>query len=87
MDELSTKLRVCFNEESLPITYDNFRHKSLVRHKSKSPNWEGSQPIRYNANFSQKENMHLIDVKYNITYQNNPRGGGGGGGDSGQTTS
>ena len=34
MDELSTKL-VCFNQERLPITYHDFRHKSLVRPKSK----------------------------------------------------
>ena len=26
---------VYFNQESLPITYHNFRHKSLVRPKSK----------------------------------------------------
>ena len=30
--------KVCFNQERLPITYHNFRHKSLVRPKSKSPN-------------------------------------------------
>ena len=29
---------VCFNQERLPITYHNFRHKSLVKPKSKSPN-------------------------------------------------
>ena len=61
---------VCFNQERLPITYHNFRHKSLVRPKSKSPNWQGSQPISYKANFSQRETMHLLDVKFNITYQN-----------------
>ena len=37
--------KVCFNQERLPITYRNFRHKSLVRPKSKSPNWQGYQPI------------------------------------------
>ena len=63
--------KVCFNQERLPITYHNFRHKSLVRPKSKSPNWQGSQPISYKANFSQRETMHLLDVKFNITYQNN----------------
>ena len=62
---------VCFNQESLPITYYNFHHKSLVRPKSKSPNWQGSQPISYKTNFSQKESMHLIDIKFKITYQNN----------------
>ena len=29
---------VCFNQERLPITYHNFRHKSLVRPKRRSPN-------------------------------------------------
>ena len=29
---------VCFKQERLLITYHNFRHKSLVRLKSKSPN-------------------------------------------------
>ena len=27
--------KVCFNQQSLPITYDNFRHKSLDRLKTK----------------------------------------------------
>ena len=61
---------VLFNQESLPITYDNFRHKSLVRPKSKSPNWQGSQLIRYKTKFSQRDNIYLVDLKYNITYQN-----------------
>ena len=52
---------VCFNQESLPITYYNFHHKSLVRPKSKSPNWQGFQPISYKANFSQRDQMHLED--------------------------
>ena len=39
--------------------------------KSKSPNWQQSQPIRYKANFSLRETMQLLDVKFNITYQNN----------------
>ena len=29
---------VCFNQESLPLTYQNFHHQRLVRPKSKSPN-------------------------------------------------
>ena len=62
---------VCFNQESLPITYYSFHHKSLVRPKSKSPNWQRYQPISYKANFSQRETMHISDVKFNITYQNN----------------
>ena len=62
---------VCFNQESLPITYYDFHHKSLVRLKSKSPNWQRSQSISYKANFLQRETMHLLDVKFDITYQNN----------------
>ena len=44
--------KVCFNQESLPITYHHFYHKSLVRPKSKSPNGQGSQPISYISFFS-----------------------------------
>ena len=62
---------VCFNQKSLPISYHNFWHKSLVTPKSKSPNWQGSQPMTCKANFSQKERMHLIDAKFDITYENN----------------
>ena len=62
---------VCFNQESLPITYYNFHHKCLVRPKSKFLNWQGSQPISYMASFSQKEGMNLVNVKFNLTYQNN----------------
>ena len=62
---------VCFNQESLPITYYNFLHKNLVRPKSKSPNLQGSQRVSYKTNFSQKESMHLIDIKFKIAYENN----------------
>ena len=51
---------VSFNQESLPITYHNFRHQSLVRPKSKSPNWQESQ----------KDKIHSEDHKHDITYQN-----------------
>ena len=54
---------VCFNQESLPITYRNFRHKSMVRPKSKSPNWQESQPISYMATISQRDNIYLVDHK------------------------
>ena len=36
--------KVCFNQKRLKITCHNFRHKSLVRLKSKSQNWQGPQP-------------------------------------------
>ena len=58
---------ICFNQESLPITYYNFHHKNLVRPKIKSPNWQGSQRVSYKTNFSQKESMHLIHIKFKTT--------------------
>ena len=61
---------VCFKQESLPTTYRNFRQKSLVKPKSKSLNWQVFQPISYKAKFSQRDNIYLVDLKYNITYQN-----------------
>ena len=64
-------VEVCFNQERLTITYQNLRRKSLVRLKTKFPNWQGAQPISYKATFSQKESMYLIDFKLNINYQNN----------------
>ena len=66
--------KVCFNQERLPITYHIFRYKRLVRPKSKSRNWQGSQPLNYKAKFSQRDNIYLVDLKYNITYQNIRRG-------------
>ena len=59
---------VSFNQESLTITYHNFRRKSLVRLKSKSPNRQGSQPRSYKAKFSQRDTKYLADLKCNITY-------------------
>ena len=64
-------IKFYFHQESLPITYHNFLHQSLVRTKGKSSNEKGSQPISYKANFSQKETMNLIDLKFNLTHQNN----------------
>ena len=51
-------------------TYQNFRHKRLVRQGSKCLNWQRSQPRSYKAKFSQSHNIYLVDFKYNITYQN-----------------
>ena len=50
--------------------YQNFRDKRLVRPGSKCPNWQRPQPITYKAKFSQRYNIYLLDLKYNITYQN-----------------
>ena len=63
-------LEVSFNQESLPIIYHNFHHKCLVRPKSKFPNWQISQSISHKANLLQRDKIHLVDRKYNITYQN-----------------
>ena len=54
------KISVYFNQESF-------------RPKSKYSNSKGEQPIIYKANFSLKGTMYLIDVKFNITYQNKQR--------------
>ena len=62
--------KVCFNQERWLISYHNFRHKSLVRPKSKSPNWQESQPISYKAKFSRRDNTYLVQHNYNLTYQN-----------------
>ena len=50
-------------------TYQNFRYKRLVRPRSKCPKWQRSQPISYKAKFSHRDNIYLVDLKYNITYQ------------------
>ena len=31
---------------------------------------KGSQPINYKAIFSQRDNIYLVDLKCNVTYQN-----------------
>ena len=49
-------------------TYQYFRDKSLIRPESKYSN--RPQPISYKTKFSQRDNIHLVDLKYNITYQN-----------------
>ena len=51
-------------------TCQNFRDKRLVRPGSKYPIRQRSQLITYKAKFSQIDNIYLIDLKYNITYQN-----------------
>ena len=56
-----------FDQESLPITYYNFHHKSLVRPTTKSPNWQRSQPISYKANLSQRETAPTrCQIQYNL---------------------
>ena len=73
MDELSTKAfyKVCFNQERLPITYHNFRHQSQSYPKVNPEIEKDPNPLRSKANFSREETLHLIDVKFNINYQNN----------------
>ena len=58
-------------------TYQIFRDKRLVTPGSKYAIWQRSQPISYKAKFLQRDNVYLVDFKYNITYQN-IRGGRGG---------
>ena len=51
-------------------TCQNFCDKRLARPGSKHPIWQRSQPIGYKTKFSQRDNICLVDFKYNITYQN-----------------
>ena len=51
-------------------TYQNFRDKRLVRPGSKCPNLQRSQTISYKTKFSQRDNIYLVYLKCNITYQN-----------------
>ena len=61
-------VKFVLTKKRLPITYHNFHHKSLVIPKSKSPNWQGSQPISYKANFSTERNHAPIrcQIQYNL---------------------
>ena len=62
--------RVLCNRDTVSNrNYQNFRDKRQVRPGSKCPNWQRSQPISYKAKFSQRYNIYLVDLKYNITYQ------------------
>ena len=51
-------------------TYQNFRDKRLVRPGSRCPNLQRSQTISYKTKFSQRDNIYLVYLKCNITYQN-----------------
>ena len=49
---------VCFNQDCLPITYHNCRHKRLVRPKSKLTRISTHKP---QGHFSHRDKMHLAD--------------------------
>ena len=51
-------------------TYQNFCDKRLVRPGSKCPNLQRSQTISYKTKFWQRDNIYLVYLKSNITYQN-----------------
>ena len=63
---------LCIRDTVSNKTYQNFRDKRLVRPKSKYPIWQRSRPISYKDKFSQRDNIYLVDFKYDITYQNIP---------------
>ena len=60
------KRKVCFKEESLPITHHNFHRKSLARPKSKIDN--DLNPLATRLIFN-RDQMHLEDHEKK-TYQN-----------------
>ena len=49
---------VCFNQDCLPITYHNCRHKRLVRPKSKLTR---ISTHKLQGHFSHRDKMHLAD--------------------------
>ena len=51
-------------------TYQYFRDKRLVRPGKKYPVWQRSQHISYKAKSSHRDNIYLVNLKSNITYQN-----------------
>ena len=58
--------KVCFNQKRLPIPYHNFCHKSLFRPKGKYLNLQIFQTISCKTKFSYRDNIYLVDLKYNI---------------------
>ena len=67
---LGTNLKMPIFTLLLPHNLQSSSHNSLARLKGKSPNLQRSHPISYKAKFSQRDNIYLVDYKYNITYQN-----------------
>ena len=68
MDELSTRLRSLFQPRKVTTNLPQFL--SQKSGQTQNPQIEKGQPISYKTNFSQNETMRLVDVKFNITYQN-----------------
>ena len=61
---------LCIRDTVSNKIYQNFCDKRLVKPGSKYPIWQRSQPLNYKTKFSQRDNIYLVDLKYNITYQN-----------------
>ena len=60
---------LCIRDTISNKTYQNFREKRLFKPWGKYQIWQISQTISYKAMFSQRDNIYLVDPKYNITYQ------------------
>ena len=63
--------KVCFNQERLPITQRKTVTKDWSDPKVNPEIEKGLNPLASKTNFSWDETMHLINVKFNITHQNN----------------
>ena len=61
---------LCNSDTISNRTYQSFCDKRLVKPGSKCPNWQRSKPIRCMVKFPQRDNRYLVDLKYNINYQN-----------------
>ena len=61
---------LCIRDMFSNKTYQNFCDKRLVRPGGRYPIWHRSQTISYKTKFLQRDNIYLVHLKYNITYQN-----------------
>ena len=57
---------LCIGDTISSKTYQNFRDQ-------KSPIWQRSKPISYKAEFSQRDDIYLVDLKYNTIYHEMPK--------------
>ena len=61
---------LCIKNTVSNKSYQNLRDERLERPGSKYPIWQRSPPISCKVKFSQRDNIYLVDLKCDITYQN-----------------
>ena len=70
MDEFYTKSWSLFKLRKFTNNLPQFLSQKSGQTQKLTPNWQGSQPINYKTKFSERDNIYLVDLKYNIAYQN-----------------